>query len=198
MLQKIAEWRKAIVGLAAIAIPFLNQMGFTMPEFLTADWLSTLLLALTPVLVYIVPNAPAQPGGASVARSPAAVGLLALAMALLLSGCGLTSPFETAENSEQRYVAASGTYEIVLESARNIAANPSTPIEVVRAIDDTQKNATAVFDSLDAAFLDYLAIKAELDAGESTEEKLAIATLNVDRWIDQAIAAYQALARATK
>jgi len=196
MLDKLNEWRKAIVGVLGVLIPALNSMGVALPEFLTVDWLNALLLALTPILVYLIPNKPANGGSGTVAASPPLVGILALLMALTLSGCGITDVFEAAETPEQKYVAVSGTYEIILETADELVHNPSTPLEVVQAIDDTQKRTTPVFDALDQAFLDYMVAKAELEAGETTEERLAILAANLGNYIDQAMRAYRDLAAA--
>lgn len=120
--------------------------------------------------------------------------VVAMLLALTLSACGASNPFKAAETVDQRYLAASGTYNIVLESARDIAANPATPLRVVQQIDDVQKITTETMDALDAAYVDYSLARAELAAGDSTEAKVEIATRNLERWIDDAIDAYRQLA----
>lgn len=197
MLDKLNEWRKAIVGVLGVLIPALNSMGVNLPAFLTTDWLNTLLLALTPVLVYFVPNKPnGNAPTAATARSPWQIGILALLMGLLLSGCGIANPFKYAETPEQRYVAVSGTYEIVLETANEIVQNEATPLEVVQAIDDVQKRTTGVMDALDEAFVDYMVAKAELETGETSQERLDILSANLGQYLDQAMRAYRDLASA--
>lgn len=52
----VNKYAKAFVALAGALIPMLNGMGVPLPEFLTVDWLNTMLLVLTPILVIIFPN----------------------------------------------------------------------------------------------------------------------------------------------
>jgi hypothetical protein len=55
-MERIQAYTKAILAAAGILIPLLNSQGVALPAFLTVDWVNTILLGLTPILVYYFPN----------------------------------------------------------------------------------------------------------------------------------------------
>lgn len=87
------KYTKAIIAFVGVLLPFLEQVGVALPDFLTLDWVQGLVLALTPLGVFFFPNKDTSIDFQSVAgthavRSPVLIGLLAGLVALLmLSGC---------------------------------------------------------------------------------------------------------------
>lgn len=95
------KYTKAIIALAGVLLPFLEQVGVALPEFLTVDWVQGIILALTPLLVFWFPN---KENGQNVAtRSPAWVGILAILLsAALMSGCsGTRAAYSAASGLEE-------------------------------------------------------------------------------------------------
>lgn len=89
------KYTKAIIAFFAVLLPFLDQAGAALPEFLTLAWVQGLVLALTPVAVYFFPNkepAVIKQAYRSV-NSPPLAGFLAIVLACsMLAGCGIQRP----------------------------------------------------------------------------------------------------------
>ena len=99
------KYTKAIIAFFAVLLPFLDQAGAALPEFLTLAWVQGLVLALTPVAVYFFPNKelakivvtgvhhPSNSPGNTSANSPTLAGFLAIVLACsMLAGCGIQRP----------------------------------------------------------------------------------------------------------
>ena len=89
------KYTKAIIAFFAVLLPFLDQAGAALPEFLTLAWVQGLVLALTPVAVFFFPNKEPvviKQGYRSV-NSPPLAGFLAIVLACsMLAGCGIQRP----------------------------------------------------------------------------------------------------------
>lgn len=110
------KYTKAIIAFAGVLLPFLEQLGVALPEFLTLDWVQTIVLALTPIAVFFFPNRDAGGLNLSTLRSPAIVGVLALMLTVMaLGGCeSLGVP--RAESFNDRAGYALGTHSAVLQT----------------------------------------------------------------------------------
>lgn len=91
------KYTKAIIAFFAVLLPFLDQAGAALPEFLTLAWVQGLVLALTPVAVFFFPNK--EPMGdkgsvtPSLVNSPPLAGFLAIVLACsMLASCGIQRP----------------------------------------------------------------------------------------------------------
>ena len=89
------KYTKAIIAFFAVLLPFLDQAGAALPEFLTLAWVQGLVLALTPVAVYFFPNK--EPVAIKQAyksvNAPPLAGFLAIVLACsMLAGCGIQRP----------------------------------------------------------------------------------------------------------
>ncbi len=126
--------------------------------------------------------------------------LATLAVAILLTGLAgcstLSGPVDAAETVEQKAAAVYGTYVIALELAADVAENESTPDSVVVALADAGDAAQPVAVALLEALLEVNAIKAEFEAGETSEERLDLAIDNLNGWIDRAAPVIDALLKA--
>lgn len=63
-MKNYSQYLKAIVGFLGAGLAGLQQ------AFPGAHWVTLVTLALTPVLVYLVPNAPKPPAAAAAAAAP--------------------------------------------------------------------------------------------------------------------------------
>jgi len=102
-----------------------------------------------------------------------------------LQGCASTNPIAAAETSEQRAYAAYGTFVIFQEKAADLVEEESIPDGVKLRIIEAEERAKPVADSLLDAYTEFLAIKAEFDAGETSEERLVAAANSLNDWITQ-------------
>lgn len=111
--------------------------------------------------------------------------LLAVVM-LTLQACGTTSAIAVAETPAQKAYAISSTYNIILEAARDIVTNEGLSLSVRRAVQNAEAQTTPIVNSLEQAYTDYIIVKAELNLGLSTQDKLTIAADNLADWIIKA------------
>lgn len=120
-----------------------------------------------------------------------------LVFVLALSACegctNLKGPSEVAETSEQQAYALYGQFVIAEEAAAGIVEDPGTPQEVRETIAQADAIAKDVADDLLAASRSVMRIRAEIAAGKSTEEKLNLAIINLDKWVAEAKPKIQAL-----
>lgn len=79
-----------------------------------------------------------------------------------------------------------GTFVIFEEFGRSVAEDPKLPNGARQAIIRADEVAKPVADSLLGAFNEYRMIRAQLAVGKTTEEKLLVATSNLNRWITEA------------
>jgi hypothetical protein len=113
---------------------------------------------------------------------PLVVGLLVVLAVSTLSACtslGVTA----AKTAEQRAAALLGDFTIYQRASLLIAEDPTVLPEVRRAVADAAIKAKPVADQLDEALRQYRAVSGALAAGQTTDEKVAIAAANLNRWI---------------
>ena len=102
-----------------------------------------------------------------------------------LAGCQSANPMRAAETPEQRAYAAYGTFVIAQETAADLVEDASIPDGVRLRIIQAEERAKPVADSLLDAYTEYLIIKAEFDAGDTSEQRLVIAAESLDDWVTQ-------------
>ena len=102
-----------------------------------------------------------------------------------LAGCQGANPIRAAETPEQRAYAAYGTFVIAQETAADLVEDQAIPRGVRLRIISAEERAKPVADSLLDAYTEYLIIKAEFDAGDTSEQRLVIAANNLDDWVTQ-------------
>ena len=110
---------------------------------------------------------------------------LLLCFTALLQGCAGSNPIAAADTPEQRAYAAYGTFVIAQETAADLVEDASIPDGVRLRIISAEERAKPVADSLLDAYTEYLIIKAEFDAGDTSESRLVIAANNLDDWVTQ-------------
>ena len=102
-----------------------------------------------------------------------------------LAGCQSANPMRAAETPEQRAYAAYGTFVIAQETAADLVEDASIPDGVRLRIIQAEERAKPVADSLLDAYTEFLIVKAEFDAGDTSESRLVIAANNLDDWVTQ-------------
>ncbi len=106
-------------------------------------------------------------------------------VALSGAACQNVNPIAAAETNEQRAYAAYGTFVIFSEKAADIAELPSVPRNVKLALIGAEERAGPVADDLLDALLEFESIRDEFSAGTSTEERVLIASNNLNSWINR-------------
>lgn len=105
--------------------------------------------------------------------------------ALALAGCQ-HNPIAAAETPAQHAFAISATYNVLLESAADIVEDTTAPTELRRAVQQTELRTTPVIDALEQAFADYQLARAQFAAGATTADRLEVATVNLEQWLERA------------
>ncbi len=100
-----------------------------------------------------------------------------------LAGCQTANPIAAAETPEQRAFAAYGTFVILQETAADLAEDPAIPRGAKLRIIQAEERAKPVADSLLDAYTAFLIVKAEFDAGETSEQRFAIASKELNDWV---------------
>lgn len=127
----------------------------------------------------------------------ACLALAALAAALGLEGCA-GNPLKEAQTVQQKAYAIYGTFVIIEEQGAHLVQDPAVPQGVKSAIRSADAAASPLFDTgLDLA-LQIESIRQDVAAGKTTEDKLLIASANLDRWITEAVPKLAALAAAVR
>jgi hypothetical protein len=106
---------------------------------------------------------------------------LLVALIASLSACK-SNPFEAAETVEQKAYAAFGVFVVAQVQVGDILQNPAIPDDVKLRVQRAEQTARPVANSLVDAALEVETIREQLEAGEGTEERLAIATQNLLQW----------------
>lgn len=109
---------------------------------------------------------------------------LLAALLVLLAAC-VNSPISIAETPAQKYAATKLTYDAVLSVAVPVLEDNAVPLEARRALQTAIADSGEIYRSANRAYVDYVAARAELQAGATTSEKLEIATRNLERWLAQ-------------
>lgn len=102
-----------------------------------------------------------------------------------LAGCQSANPVRVAETPEQRAYAAYGTFVIAQETAADLVEDASIPDGVRLRIISAEERAKPVADSLLDAYTEFLIVRAEFNAGDTSERRLVIAAESLDDWVTQ-------------
>jgi len=113
--------------------------------------------------------------------------LSVFAALLLLQACSAINPVSKAETTEQRAYATYGTFVIFEEKAAELVDSGVLSDDVALAIIEADERAKGVADSLLDATWEFIRIRNQLAAGETTQEQLDIAVANLDAWINRAV-----------
>ena len=100
-----------------------------------------------------------------------------------LQGCASTNPIAAAETSEQRAYAAYGTFVIFQEKAVDLVGEESISSNVRLRIIEAEERAKPVADSLLDAYVEFLSVKAEFNAGNTSRERFVAAANSLDDWV---------------
>ena len=100
-----------------------------------------------------------------------------------LTACQSANPIRAAETSEQRAYAAYGTFVIFQEMAADLVEQPSIPRNAKLAIVKAEERAKPVADSLLEAYVEFISVKAEFQAGNTSQDKLITASTRLDDWV---------------
>jgi hypothetical protein len=106
---------------------------------------------------------------------------------LAVYACSIINPVSKAETTEQRAYAAYGTFVIFEEKAVELVESGTLPDDIALAIIDADERAKGVADSLLDATWEFIKVRDQLAAGETTQEQLDIAVANLDSWINRAV-----------
>lgn len=109
--------------------------------------------------------------------------LLLILNALFLSACQSANPIAAAETDEQRAYAAYGTFVIFQEKAADLAEDANIPRGARLRIISAEERARPVAESLLEAYVEFITIRAEFDAGETTEARLVTAANSLNNWV---------------
>lgn len=104
---------------------------------------------------------------------------------LVLAGCSITSPYKAAETTEQKAYAVAASYNVVLESARDIVVDTTVNNDVRRAVQRATQRTTPVMSSLEDAVALYTAERVKFESGQSTQDKLNVVADNLALWLVQ-------------
>lgn len=134
-------------------------------------------------------NIPTRPGGlamhALALSSTSSIRvLLATFVASLLVACA-SNPIAVAETPAQKYAAIKLTYDAVLSGALELVRDQSVPAEVRTRIQQSAAASGEIYRNANAAYVQFVAARAELAAGQTRSEKLDVATANLERWLGQ-------------
>lgn len=102
-----------------------------------------------------------------------------------LAGCQSANPIAAAETPEQRAYAAYGTFVIAQETAADLVEDTAIPRGVKLRIIAAEERAQPVAESMLDAYMGFLIIKAEFDAGETSEQRFMSASRELDDWVTQ-------------
>lgn len=119
-----------------------------------------------------------------------------LMLAVLVTGCARLNPIAAAETPAQKAYAISASYNVLLESAADVVEDTTAPMELRRAVQQTELRTTPVIESLEASFAAYQVARAQFAAGATTADRLEIAAENLAQWLAQAEGALVELAAA--
>lgn len=112
--------------------------------------------------------------------------IMAIAMATLVActGCA-ANPFKAARGADEQAYAVLGSYVIYQRQALLIVQDVTLPSEVRRVVANADAVAFPVLKAVDTMLVDFLNAKAALDAGTGSEDKVRIATNNLQDWVAQ-------------
>jgi hypothetical protein len=126
-------------------------------------------------------------------------GLLVLTAGFMFASCvAALNPVAAAKTTEQKAFAIYGEFVVFEEAAAKIAKDPSTQLSVLQALRMADTKAKAVMDTTLNAALDVIEIERQIAVGQTTQDKLLIATTNLQSWVDQGTPLVNDLIKAVK
>lgn len=121
----------------------------------------------------------------------------AICLCILLTACA-ANPIKEAQTLDQKAFASYGQFVIYEELAANLVQDPNVPQAAKLALRSADAVAKPIADrGLDVIRV-YDRVAAEVAAGTSSADKLAIATADLQSWIEQATPAVKGLVTAVK
>lgn len=108
-----------------------------------------------------------------------------LAIMLLLQACAASNPVAKAETIEQRAFATYGTFVIIEEQAAKLVSSGQISDSAVRAIARADAQVKSVADALLDIALEFVVIRAQYEAGATTEEKFVRTMNELNEWIER-------------
>jgi len=120
-----------------------------------------------------------------ITRSKNAAALwLVWAVMVVAAGCASINPMAAADTAEQRAFAAYGMFVVFSESAADLVESgqlsDNSALRIINAEDDAKTG----MDSVVGALEEYNEIRAQIDSGETTADRLDIVVRNLDDWVD--------------
>jgi hypothetical protein len=121
-----------------------------------------------------------------------------MAVPLIMTGCASSNPIKAADTAEQKAYAAYGTFVIFQEKAVDLAELDTVSNSIKLRIIDAENRAKPVADSLLDAINEYNVIRAEVDAGETSSDRLVVVSNNLNSWINRLMPLVNELVRNVK
>lgn len=118
--------------------------------------------------------------------------VLAMAAASMLFGCAQLG-VQAAQTTEQKAAALLGDFGVFQKAALKIGEDPTVPENIRKAVLDAPIAAKPAVDQLDDALRTYREIALQLKAGQTTDEKLRIASANLLDWVNRVTPQIKAL-----
>lgn len=109
---------------------------------------------------------------------------LCIALAAAVVAC-TSNPLAVAQTPEQKYAAVKLTYDALLTPAQAFVSDTTIPADTRRAVQAAVAKSGDLYRSLNTAYVDYVAAKAQLAAGTTSADKLNIASANLANWEQQ-------------
>ncbi len=124
--------------------------------------------------------------------------MLLVVAAFALSACGTLNPLSHAQTLQQKAYAQYGVFVVVEERAAAVVQDATVPASAKQAVARADAVAKPVADKLLATILAVDQIQADLAAGKTTEDKLVIATADLQKWYDEVVPLISGLVAAVK
>lgn len=124
--------------------------------------------------------------------------MVLMAATFALSACGTLNPLSHAQTIQQKAYAQYGVFVVIEEQAAALVQEPGVSASALQAIGRADAVVKPVADKLLAAILAVDQIREEVAAGKTTEDKLVIATVNLQKWYDEVVPLLSDLVAAVK
>lgn len=124
--------------------------------------------------------------------------LILCMLAVSGAACAPVNPVAVAETPEQKAYAAYGMFVVFQETAADLVDDPALSDGVKLRIIEAEAQAHVVANGTLDAINEFLRVKAEFDAGESTEARVQIAANNLNDWITRLVPLVNELIRNIK
>lgn len=123
---------------------------------------------------------------------------IVVAVTVLAHGCASSNPVAAASDTPQRAYALYGTFVVVEEQAARLMPDPNISASVKNTIRRADARAKPSADALLQALLQYEHVVAQVKAGQTTTDMIAIADQNLATWVTQTTQDIQTLIGAVK